>query len=104
MYLCALALTRHDEPEFFISGNFFEAAFGISRSSRKRGLAELIENRVLSVRVQESIDLTTFRRVRRNIYKVAKRYRQAKAWVDPDVEEGGSSEAEPKSSKKKGRH
>lgn len=58
-----------------------------SRSSRKRGLAELVENRVLSVRVQESIDLSTFRRVRRNVYKVSKIYRQDKAWVDPATEQ-----------------
>lgn len=80
MYLCALALTRHDDPEFFISASYFEARYGISRSSRKRGLAELAERGVLTVRVEESVDLRTFRTLRRNVYRIAEQFRQPAAW------------------------
>lgn len=85
MYLCSLALTRSDDPEFFISATHFEERYGISRSSRKRGLAELAEHGVLSVRVEESIDESTFRKLRRNVYRLAKKYRQPEAWVDPSA-------------------
>ena len=90
MYLCALAMTRHDDPEFFISARFFEEFFGISRSSRKRGLTELTEHGVLTVRVEETVSMSTFRRVKRNVYRIAKRYRQPEAWR-PDEEDGASS-------------
>lgn len=83
MYLCALALTRSDDPEFFISASHFEDRYGISRSSRKRGLAELAEHGVLTVRLEEEIDDATFRKVRRNVYRLTKKYRQPEAWVDP---------------------
>lgn len=86
MYLCSLALTRSDDPEFFIAGAHFDERYGISRSSRKRGLAELTELGVLTVRVEETIDFKTFRKVRRNIYRVAKRYRQPVAWSPPAAE------------------
>lgn len=85
MYLCALALTRSDDPEFFISAGHFEDRYGISRSSRKRGLAELVERGVLTVTIEESIDESTFRKVRRNIYRVAKNYRHPPAWIDPEA-------------------
>lgn len=85
MYLCALALTTSDDPEFFISGSFFDERYGISRSSRKRGLAELADHRVLTYRVEESTDLLTHRKVRRNIYRVAKRFRQPEAWIAPEA-------------------
>lgn len=88
MYLCSLALTRSDDPEFFISGAHFDERYGISRSSRKRGLAELTERGVLTVRVDETIDFKTFRKVRRNIYRLAKRYRQPEAWTPPAIEAG----------------
>lgn len=88
MYLCSLALTRSDDPEFFIAGAHFEERYGISRSSRKRGLAELTERGVLTVRVEETIDFKTFRKVRRNIYRLAKRYRQPEAWTPPAIEAG----------------
>ncbi|SDD03300.1 hypothetical protein [Microbacterium enclense] len=81
MYLCALALTRTDEHEFFIATQFFENSFGISRSSRKRGLAELAEHGVITTRVQEqSMDLVTRRRVRRNVYRLTKTYRLPPAY------------------------
>lgn len=80
MYLCALSLTRSDDPDFFISAGFFEKRYGISRSSRKRGLSELAAHGVITVRVQESVDLETFRRVRRNVYRLRKRYRQPERW------------------------
>lgn len=76
MYLVALAMTRHDDPEFYLSGAFFDERFGISRSSRKRGLAELVSRGVLDVRVQQEPDLTTFRIMRRNIYTVTPAYLQ----------------------------
>ena len=83
MYLCALALTRHDAPEFFISTSFFDERYGISRSSRKRGLAELAERGVLTVHVEEALDTNTFRRVRRNVYRIAKAYRQPEPYRAP---------------------
>ncbi len=86
MYLCALALTRSDNPEFFISTSFFEERYGISRSSRKRGLAELAERGVLTVKVEETLDTNTFRKVRRNVYRITKLYRQPAAWVSPEAE------------------
>ncbi len=70
MYLVALAHTTHDDPEFFLSGEHFESRYGISRSSRKRGLAELVAHGVLAVRVEEMIATTSFRRARRNLYTV----------------------------------
>lgn len=76
MYLVALAMTRHNDAEFFLAGEFFDERFGISRSSRKRGLAELVERGVLEVRPSESVDLSTFRVVRRNIYTVRPAYLQ----------------------------
>lgn len=85
MYLCALALTRSDDPEFFISAGYFEDRYGISRSSRKRGLTELVEHGVLTFTVEESIDESTFRKVRRNVYRVVKKYRQPPAWNDPEA-------------------
>jgi len=86
MYLCALALTRSDDPEFFISTAFFEDQYGISRSSRKRGLAELMQREVLTVRVEETVDARTFRRVRRNIYRLTKRYRLPEPWTGAEAE------------------
>lgn len=85
MYLCALALTTSDDPEFFIAGSFFDDRFGISRSSRKRGLAELAERGVLTYTVESYNDLLTHRRVRRNIYRVAKRFQQPEAWAAPEA-------------------
>ena len=76
MYLVALALTKHDDGDFFISGSFFEGRFGISRSSRKRGLAELVDYGVLTVRRVEEPDAETHRIMRRNVYTVANRFRQ----------------------------
>jgi ribosomal protein S25 len=86
MYLCALALTRSDSPTFFISGSYFEERYGISRSSRKRGLAELTERGVLTVTVEETLDFNTLRKVRRNIYRLAKPYQQPPAWSPPDAD------------------
>lgn len=88
MYLCALALTRHDDAEFFVSAAFFESRFGISRSSRKRGLAELVAEGVLDVRVEESIDLDTFRKRRRNLYTVNAGFRQPAPWAPNGVADG----------------
>ncbi len=85
MYLCALALTTTDDPEFFIAGSFFDDRFGISRSSRKRGRAELVERGVLTYTVESYNDLLTHRRVRRNIYRVAKRFQQPEAWAAPEA-------------------
>ena len=84
MYLVALAMTRHTDPDFFLSGEFFEERFGISRSSRKRGLAELIKYGALTVRSVESVDLATFRRVKRNVYTVAKEFSQPAPKEIPD--------------------
>lgn len=86
MYLCALAMTRSDDPEFFISARFFDERYGISRSSRKRGLAELTERGVLTVSLEETLDTNTFRKVRRNVYRLAKPYRQPTAWSPPEGE------------------
>ena len=86
MYLCALAMTRSDQLEFFVSANHFEDRYGISRSSRKRGLAELVDRGVLTVRVEESFDTDTFRKVRRNIYRLTKRYKQPRPWTPPTGE------------------
>lgn len=86
MYLCALAMTRSDQLEFFVSANHFEDRYGISRSSRKRGLAELVNLGVLTVRVEESLDTDTFRKVRRNVYRLTKRYKQPSAWTPPAEE------------------
>lgn len=94
MYLCALALTRHDEPEFFISTSFFDERYGISRSSRKRGLAELAERGVLTVRMEEALDTNTFRRVRRNVYRLAKAYRQPEPYRAPVDDAAAESLAE----------
>ena len=85
MYLCALALTRNDDPEFFISANHFDDRYGISRSSRKRGLAELAEHGVLTIRLEEEIDAATFRKVRRNVYRLTTKYRHPEPWVDPSI-------------------
>jgi hypothetical protein len=76
MYLVALAMTRHDDSEFWLSGAFFDDRFGISRSTRKRGLAELAENGVLTSRSVSTVDIGTFRIVRRNVYTVADEYLQ----------------------------
>lgn len=81
MYLCALAMTRSDQLEFFISASYFEDRYGISRSSRKRGLAELVKHGVLTVRVEEFSDSDTFRKVRRNVYRLAHRYKQPNPWT-----------------------
>ncbi|WP_037163423.1 hypothetical protein [Rhodococcoides fascians] len=83
MYLCALALTRSDDPEFFITGSYFDARYGISRSSRKRGLAELTERGVLTVELEESQDPVTYRTVRRNKYRLAKQFQQPAPWIAP---------------------
>ncbi|MFB2554899.1 hypothetical protein [Herbiconiux liangxiaofengii] len=76
MYLVSLAMTRHNDPEFWLSGAFFDDRFGISRSTRKRGLAELAENGVLTSRSVSTVDIGTFRIVRRNVYTVADEYLQ----------------------------
>jgi hypothetical protein len=76
MYLVSLAMTRHDDPEYWLSGAFFDERFGISRSTRKRGLAELAENGVIEARSVGTVDISTFRIVRRNIYTVANQYLQ----------------------------
>jgi len=94
MYLCALALTRPDEPKFFISTSYFDEHYGISRSSRKRGLAELASNGVLTTEVEAEIDLNTFRKVRRNVYRITKAYRQPAAWK-PEEESSASSTEDP---------
>jgi ribosomal protein S25 len=86
MYLCALGMTRSDDPEFFISTSFFDERYGISRSSRKRGLAELTERGVLTVTVKEELDTNTFRRVRRNVYRLSKAYRQPAPYRAPEEE------------------
>lgn len=91
MYLCALALTRSDDPEFFISASYFNDRYGISRSSRKRGLAELTERGVLTVHVDESEDLVTYRTVRRNVYRIAKQFRQPPPWVPPEAAQIGAT-------------
>lgn len=85
MYLCALALTRSDDPEFFISASYFDDRYGISRSSRKRGLAELTERGVLTVHVDESEDLITYRTVRRNVYRISKQFRQPPPWAPTEA-------------------
>jgi hypothetical protein len=76
MYLVSLAMTRHDDPDFFLSGEFFDERFGISRSSRKRGLSELAKAGVLTVRVVETVDIESFRQLRRNVYTVAEPFLQ----------------------------
>lgn len=86
MYLVSLAMTRHDQPHFFLSGDFFDERFGISRSSRKRGLAELVAREVLTVRSVESIDLMTFRKVRRNVYTVAESFVQPAPKQNPNAD------------------
>ena len=70
MYLVSLAMLRDDFPAFFLTGKFFEERFGISRSSKKRGLAELVNHGVLTVESVVGIDFTTFRRARRNVYTI----------------------------------
>lgn len=94
MYLVALAMTRHTDPDFFLSGEFFEERFGISRSSRKRGLAELIKHGALTVRSVESVDLATFRRVRRNVYTVTKEFLQPAPKEMPEYARSKDSLAE----------
>jgi ribosomal protein S25 len=91
MYLCALAMTRADDPEFFISTSFFDERYGISRSSRKRGLSELTERGVLTVRIEETLDTNTFRRVRRNVYRLAKAYRQPAPYRAPEDEKADAN-------------
>ncbi|WEK12996.1 MAG: hypothetical protein P0Y48_11055 [Candidatus Microbacterium phytovorans] len=81
MYLVALALTRHDQPRFYLTGEFFDSHFGISRSSRKRGLKELQEEGVLSVESVESIDFTTMKNRRRNVYTIEGDFKQPAAWT-----------------------
>lgn len=76
MYLCSLAMTRHDDPEFFIAAHFFDEHYGISRSSRKRGLAELVDKGILTVYKAESVDFATHRRTTRNLYRITKAFRQ----------------------------
>lgn len=83
MYLCSLAMTRSDDPEFFISTSFFDDRYGISRSSRKRGLSELTERGVLTFNVEETLDPNTFRKVRRNVYRLTKIYRQPARYSPP---------------------
>lgn len=83
MYLCALALTRADDPEFFITASYFDDRYGISLSSRKRGLAELTKRGVLTVRVDETQDPVTYRTVRRNLYRLAQPFQQPAPWVPP---------------------
>lgn len=96
MYLVALAMTRHDSPEFYLVGSLFDQRFGISRSSRKRGLSELVNRGVLSVRVEETIELATFRKLRRNIYEVAPAYLQLPPREIPTAEtEASAKEEEP---------
>lgn len=97
MYLVALAMTRHDDPEFWLSGSFFDDRFGISRSTRKRGLAELAELGVLTSRSLGTVDVTTFRVVRRNIYTVAAEFLQPAAKPNPASAKADQSAAEPKS-------
>lgn len=96
MYLCALGMTRSDDPEFFISTSFFDERYGISRSSRKRGLAELTEYGVLTTRVEEALDTNTFRKVRRNVYRVAKKYRQPAPYREQQAGSAGESAPVPK--------
>lgn len=105
MYLVALAMTRHDSPEFYLVGSFFDARFGISRSSRKRGLSELVDRGVLSVRVEETVDLATFRKLRRNIYEVAPAYLQLPPRETPaaEVEEPTREEEPPTKPKRRER-
>lgn len=86
MYLVSLALTRHDQTDFFLAGRFFEERFGISRSSRKRGLSELTDEGVLTVESVESVDLVTFRRRRRNVYTLSDTFRQRAPWVEGRTE------------------
>jgi hypothetical protein len=96
MYLCSLAMTRADSPEFFIVGSYFDDRYGISRSSRKRGLAELVERGVLTVEVDDTQDSVTFRTVRRNLYRLAQPFQQPAPWVSPDAGQatpGGSAAA-----------
>jgi hypothetical protein len=76
MYLCALAMTRHDQSSFFISGDFFDTHYGISRSSRKRGLSELQKLGVLSAEVVEGVSLETFKKTKRNVYTLAPDFAQ----------------------------
>lgn len=80
MYLIALALTRHELPKFYLSGEFFDAHFGISRSTRKRGLKELQDKGVLTVESVESLDFTTMRKRRRNVYTITNEFKQPAAW------------------------
>lgn len=87
MYLVALALTRHEQPVFFISAETFDARYGISRSSRKRGLAELVQHGVLTVKQEAALDIETFRTVRRNFYTVEEAFRQPAAKEAPDKSE-----------------
>ncbi|SFA45140.1 hypothetical protein SAMN05444374_103228 [Rhodococcoides kroppenstedtii] len=88
MYLCSLALTRPDEPEFFIASSYFDERYGISRSSRKRGLSELVEKGVLTVRTEESQNPITYRTVRRNVYRLAKQFQQPEPWTPPNADAG----------------
>lgn len=97
MYLCGLALTRHDQPEFFVSSQKFEERFGISRSSRKRGIAELTQHGVISTRVQHSFELNTFRQVKRNIYTIRKKFRQPEPWSGVDSSPNPDGEGAPQS-------
>lgn len=90
MYLVALAMTRHDDPDFFLAGEFFQERFGISRSSKKRGLAELVERDVLNVESVADRDLDTFRMTRRNIYTVKRGFLQPEPWIG-DAERGVNS-------------
>lgn len=90
MYLVALAMTRHDDPDFFLAGEFFQERFGISRSSKKRGLAELVERDVLNVESVADRDLDTFRMTRRNIYTVKREFLQPEPWIG-DAERGANS-------------
>lgn len=92
MYLAALALSRSDFPHFFITGELFDDRYGISRSSRKRGLAELVKLGVLEVKVTESIDLTTFRKVRRNVYTITDAFTQPAAKSTPGDDDQNSDE------------
>lgn len=86
MYLAGLALTSHERFNFFVSAAFFDARFGISRSSRKRGLKELTDRGVLTVETVETVDVDTFRVRRRNVYTIQPDFRQPKPWKPEEQE------------------
>ena len=103
MYLVSHAMTRHDEPDFFLSGEFFEERFGISRSSKKRGLAELVKHGVLEVRSDSSIDIQTWRNIRRNIYSLHAAFMQPAPKDDPtkQPDSAGTEKVAPETPRRK---